>query len=60
MERALSIIWEEKIVIEIGRMENEETQGEGVYDIFITVFQEPSCGFSADTQIEVIESEVQA
>ena len=28
VERALSIIWEEKIVIEIGRMENEKTQGE--------------------------------
>lgn len=60
VERALSIIWEEKIVIEIGRMENEETQGEDVYHIFITVFRGPSGGFSADTQIEVIESEVQA
>ena len=58
--RALSIIGEEKIVVEIERIENEETQSKDFYNIFITIFQGPLGGFGADTQIEVIESDVQA
>ena len=56
VECVFSIVWEGKIVVEIEHAKSEETQSGTVYNIFITIFQGPLCGFGADTLIEVTEA----